>query len=175
MVRKLGDKRMTLTQLQAAYNMYKPHDQDPAKLPAFMHEKARAPRNESVKNNHEEHDSQATIVTYLKRVCPSVLISASLNGELRPTGDMGRFYGWINKLKARGMLTGDPDLRLTWHPHRCIFLEKKRRQGGNTSGAQKIVHDILRSQGFPVYVLPGGIEEMREIIKKEEIPCIERF
>ena len=124
-----------------------------------------------MKNKSEEHDMQAAVVHYLHKLCPSVLVAASLNGELRPTGDMGKFYGWMNKLKSRGMLTGDCDLRLTWFPSRCIFIEMKRRNGGVVSDAQDTVGDRLKAQGFPVYVLERGVDGLKEIIRREGIPC----
>ena len=176
-MKKPPDKRPSLAALQSQIMAGAPAGwrPDDSKFPlAFMSEKARPPRKEGVKNKTPEADSQAEIVSYLRRCCPSVIVAASLNGELRPTGDMGKFYGWIAKLKARGMLSGDPDLRLTWYPSRCIFIEKKRAKGGRTSEAQDDVGARLRAQGFPVYVLEGGIDELREIIKKENIPCMER-
>lgn len=140
----------------------------------FLEETPRAVRAPGVKNKHEEHDSQAEIVRYLRQCCPSVLVSSSANGELWPLSqqiDKGRFYGWMNKLKNRGLLTGDPDLRLTWFPSRCIFIEKKRAKGGVTSDAQIEVGARLRAQGFAVYTLAGGIDELKEIIRRENIPC----
>ena len=166
----MKDKRPSLAALQAAMSVYAPPG-GMVRPPAFMSEIPRAPRK--APNRHQEHDSQSEIVAYLRRVCPNVLVVASLNGELRPTGDMGKFYGWIAKLKSRGMVSGDPDLRLTWYPSRCIFIEKKREKGGKTSDAQIMVGDKLRAQGFAVYTLAGGIDELREIIVKEGIPCLD--
>lgn len=168
----MKDRRPSLAQLQAAMNAFAP-DGGMKRPPDFMKLKPRAPSTKP--RQHQEHDSQAEIVTYLKRCCPAVTVSASLNGELRPTGDMGRFYGWIAKLKARGMLTGDPDLRLTWSPSRCIFIEKKREKGGKLGDAQITVGDKLRADGFAVYTMAGGIDELKEIIKTEGIPCLGRF
>ena len=163
-------RRPTLAELQQQMNMYAPKE-GLAWKPKFMDQTPRAAR--TAPNKTPEADSQAEIVAYLRRCCPSVLVAASLNGELRPTGDMGKFYGWVAKLKSRGLLSGDPDLRLTWYPSRCIFIEKKRKKGGTTSKAQESVHATLTAQGFKVYTMPGGIDEMREIIAKEGIPCLE--
>lgn len=175
MIKKtFGSKRPTIKQLQDSFNLYAPKNLDPAKLPAFMHEKAREPSTK--RRKHEEHDSQTEVVRYLHNFCPAVLVASSLNGELWPMSqhiDKGRFFGWMNKLKNRGMLPGDADLRLTWSPSRCIFIEKKRSKGGKLEIAQIEVGDRLRAQGFSVYVMEGGIEELKEIIIKEKIPCID--
>lgn len=170
MKRRFQDKRPTLADLQTAMNYGRPAEGF-AHKPSFMDKTPRAAPKQP--RQHEEHDSQGQIVTYLRQCCPDVTVAASLNGELRPTGDMGRFYGWIAKLKARGMLSGDPDLRLTWFPRRCIFIEKKREKGGKLGDAQITVGDKLRAQGFHVYVMEGGIEQMREIIRLENIPTLD--
>lgn len=167
--------RPTLQQLQDQFRAGMPSDQDPEKIPVWMLETPRAPRKEGVKNKSEEHDDQAEVVTYLKKLCPQVLVSASLNGELRPMGDIGKFYGWIKKLKSRGMLTGDMDMRLTWSPKQCIFIEMKKRKGGVTSDAQVTISGILRQQGFTVYVLNTGVDGLKEIIKEQNIPCLEKI
>lgn len=169
----MKSKRPTLAQLQAQFKAGMPHDQDPSKIPAWMNKKPRDARKPGVKNKSEEHDDQAAVVSYLRKLCPDVLVSASLNGELRPMGDMGKFYGWVSKLKTRGMLTGDCDLRLTWAPARCIFIEMKKRSGGVVSEAQNTVGDKLRAQGFKVYTLSTGIDGLKDIIKTEDIPCRE--
>lgn len=170
------DKKPSLAAIQAQIRASAPHGWTNAtsKAPlAFMDKTPRAARAPGLKNKTQEHDDQTAVVTYLKKLCPDVLVSSSLNGELRPTGDMGRFYGWVAKLKARGMLTGDCDLRLTWKPQRCIFIEMKKKKGGVVSDAQSTVGQILTKQGFAVYVLSTGIDGLKEIIRKEAIPCLE--
>lgn len=172
-MKKFRDKRPSLQQLQDQFRASMPHDQDPSKLPVWMLETPRAPRKEGVRNKSEEHDDQAAVVKYLHTFCPQVLVAASLNGELRPMGEMGKFYGWIKKLKSRGMLTGDSDLRLTWYPRKCAFIEMKKRKGGVTSEAQEKVRNTLLAQGFPVYILNTGIDGLKQIIKQAAIPCLD--
>lgn len=162
--------RPTLAQLQAAMRL----GGEMVRPPAFMSKTPRAPSTKPRK--HEEHDSQAEVVAYLRRCCPQVLVAASLNGELWPAQkfmEKGRYFGWINKLKGRGMLTGDTDLRLTWFPSRCIFIEMKKLKGGVVSDAQTDVGKQLERQGFKVYVLEDGIDGLKEIIRAEKIPCLD--
>ena len=169
--------KLTLAQIQAQIRAQAPDGwkNSESKFPlAFMDKTPRAPRKEGVKNKQEEHDEQAAVVKYLKTFCPEVLVSAGLSGELRPLGDMGKFYGFIAKLKSRGLLTGALDLRLTWSPSRIIFIEMKKKKGGVVSDAQNIVANTLTKQGFTVYFLHGGVNELREIIAKENIPCLEK-
>ena len=51
----------------------------------------------------------------------------------------------------------------------------KRESGGVTSEAQKLVHEQRKAQGFHVYTLAGGIDEFKEIISLEGIPCNEHI
>ena len=111
----MKDKRPTLAQLQSSFRASMPHDQDPSKMPAWMHEKPRAPRKVGVKNKTVEHDTQADVVRWLHKLCPSVVVSASLNGELYGLSrhvPKGVFFGFMNKLKNRGLLAGYADLVL---------------------------------------------------------------
>lgn len=176
---KFTRKRPTLQQLQDQFRAGMPSDASNVRLPAYMLETPRAsrkPREEGQKNAHEEQNSQVEVVTYLHKMCPKVLVASSCNGELWPLSqyiDKGRFFGWMKKLKQRGLLKGDADLRLTWFPSRCIFIEMKKKKGGVISDAQELVGEKLRSQGFKVYVLEGGVDELKEIIRLENIPCRE--
>ena len=168
-------EKPTIKQLQDQFNMYAPRDRPLAWTPKFMTKKPRIKNPDIVKpkNKQTEHTLQAQLVSYMKTCCPDVIVSASLNGELSGMArnvSEGMFYGWIAKLKARGMLSGYADLVLHWKPVKSCFIEVKRPDGGSENAAQINIRERLEEMGFSCYVI-RSIEELKEIIKKENIPC----
>ena len=73
--------------------------------------------------------------------------------------------------KTQGLNSGDPDLRLSLPGGRTVFLEVKSDKG-RVSEAQMYVHNKLRALGFGVYVV-RSIDDVRKVIKAENIPCVE--
>lgn len=67
------------------------------------------------------------------------------------------------KLKATGLVAGEPDLVLVWLG-KAYGFELKTPQG-EVSPAQQIVHQAWQSQQAPVYVV-RSVEEGFSIIKK---------
>ena len=121
---------------------------------------------------HQEHDEQSTYVKYLRQCCPDVLIEAGLTGELWGMArhiPKGIFYGWIGKLKARGMLTGGSDLKIYFAPARMVVLECKHGKGTENT-AQEDVRKNLTAKGFKCYVIKS-LDDLKEVIRIENIPC----
>lgn len=169
-------KRPTLAQLQAQFRAGLPSDKEPNWIPNYMKQTPRAPRKIGVKNNQTEHEDQATCVTYLHKFCPNVIVSANLTGELYGLSrhvPEGVFYGFMNKLKMRGKLTGIPDLVLHWNPGKTCYVEMKTRTGKENE-AQIAVRKKLQAMGFGVHIC-RGIDDLRKIIKEENIPCIDNL
>lgn len=173
MSRKSHTTRPTLAALQQQYRLSMPDNQDPSKLPAFMKLIPRKPSKPTTRK-HEEHDEQARCVTYLHKLCPNVVVSAGLTGELWGMArhvPRGIFYGWIAKLKARGMLSGYSDLVLHWHDRHTIFLEMKTKTGVESS-SQEGVRKRLEQCGFSVYRCES-VDDLKRIIAREHIPCLD--
>jgi hypothetical protein len=179
---KFTRNKPTLAALQAQMRSQAPSgwgNKTSATPLAFMDKTPRAPRKPRApgqKNAHEENTTQAAVVHYLHQMCPQVTVSASMNGEIgyiRRFMSMQQFMGLVARFKAKGMLKGELDLMLTWHPARIIFIELKKEKGGVVSEAQELVHKARVDQGFKVYVLDNGIDGLKEIISLEAIPCRE--
>lgn len=120
-----------------------------------------------------EHDIQSKCVAHVRTYYPDVLIAASLNGvSLGDPKKNPAIWGYINKLKAGGMLTGDPDLRLTWRDRegfpRLLFIEMKA-PGKTPEPHQEALHDVLMRQGFPV-TWTDSFEGFIGILEKWDVP-----
>ena len=155
--------RIPLRDLQAALRANAPQDWDESRL-GFMGKKAR----EYKPRQHKEHDEQAAMVSWLHLQYPHVVVSASLNGELwaaaRHMGK-GPFFGWMNKLKARGLLAGMMDLTLFWKGPRVCLIECKVRNGREAEHQEQL-RLKLTSMGHSVYVC-RSIEELQAALKLE--------
>lgn len=104
-----------------------------------------------------EHDEQVAVIKWaqaMTRTCSDLaLLHAVPNGGARNEAVGG-------KLKAEGVRAGVPDLCLpvprdTWHG---LYIEMKRRTGGQVRQAQRWWIDQLRSQGYRVAVCEGSDE-----------------
>tara|TARA_R110000787_G_scaffold229028_1_gene336606 strand:+ start:545 stop:949 length:405 start_codon:yes stop_codon:yes gene_type:complete len=72
------------------------------------------------------------------------------------------------RLKAAGMQTGEPDMRIYVEGGVVCFVELKRT-GNKTSEAQDVWHDILTDLGFDVIILTAdtpnsAVDAMHDII-----------
>ena len=164
--------RLSLRQVQDSFLSQAPKTL--AWKPKFMNETPRKKR--TIKNRHEEHDLQSACVSYLHTCCPNVLVSASLNGELSGMArhvPKGIFFGWIAKLKKRGMCAGYADIVLHFYPCRTVFIEMKRPDGGSESGVQCGIRVRLAAMDFRTYIC-RSLDDLYEIIKIEKIPCFDK-
>lgn len=93
-------------------------------------------------------------------------------------GDLFRIVGDMNagkrskttgaRLKAAGMQTGEPDMRIYVHGGFTVFVELKRGTG-KVSDAQDAWHDVLADLGFDVWLLRAttpadAVEKMHGVI-----------
>lgn len=170
--RSFGTQKPSLRELQAMMDYGRPAGE--WNKPAFMSQTPRAVSTEP--RQHTEHDSQAEIVKHLKLVCPTVVVNAGLTGELWGMArhvPKGIFYGWIQKLKNRGMLPGYADLVLHWGPAKTCFIEMKTKTG-KEKDSQKDVREKLSHLGFATYIV-RNLDDLRNVIKLEQIPCREHL
>ena len=101
----------------------------------------------------EEHLQQAIIMRMRQR---------------RDHGDRFRIVGDMNaakrnkaigaRLKAAGMQTGEPDMRIYIKGGDCVFVELKRR-GNKTSKEQDAWHEILHDLDFNVAIVTASTPE----------------
>jgi len=111
---------------------------------------------------HPEAEIQKAIVKYLRMVLgPDAIVHCSAN-EVRRGGSKGMRQQMVNR--AMGVKKGFPDLMViaggeVW------FLEVKSARG-RLSDAQIDTHDILRRQGFRVYVV-RSIDDVQAILKDQ--------
>ena len=117
---------------------------------------------------HEEHDLQTACVSYLRQFCPSVIVSASLTGEFGAMASR-KFYGWMNRLKGRGLTSGWPDMVLHWFPEKTLYVELKSEKGV-LSEAQQEVHRQLTQAAFNV-VIVKNMQDLLDTIDVFRIPC----
>lgn len=131
------------------------------------------------KKLHPEADLQATIVSYLRKCCPGVLVFCSLNGVYLGAGSKTGFY--IAKLRKLGLRSGEPDLRLHWahaepwfgkgippQTPKTLYLELKIRPN-KVSPEQAACMADLTNAGFPCEVV-YSFEEFEELVKRYGIP-----
>lgn len=107
-----------------------------------------------------EHQEQATFIDVCERLSASVpalgLVFAIPNGGQRNVVV-------ARKLKAEGVRPGVPDLFLPvargiWHG---LFIEMKRRDGGELKPTQRRVHRQLLDQNYDVRVCLGWKDAVR--------------
>lgn len=119
---------------------------------------------------------QKQIVQYLRQICPSVIVAASMNG-MPIFAKNAAVY--VKHQKAMGMLPGDCDLRLHWlgdsyFPHnpttlpRTLFLEIKSPKG-KPSPNQIDIMTRLTAMGFPCELV-RSFDEFLSIIKLHNVP-----
>ena len=102
-----------------------------------------------------EHEEQAAVCQW-----------AALVREQYPELDLlfaipnGARVAWTQakKLRAEGLAAGVPDLMLpvAREGYHGLFIEMKRRRGGNLSPEQKLWGDALRKQGYLVIMAAGA-------------------
>ena len=100
--------------------------------------------------NWTEEDLQQAIIMRMRQRMD--------HGELfRIVGDMNaakRNKTTGARLKAAGMQSGEPDMRIYFMGGRLEFVELKRK-GGKVSEAQDVWHDIVANLGFNVWIIKG--------------------
>lgn len=111
---------------------------------------------------------QASVVEYVKRCFPQVLIAAIPNGGLRTPAEAGL-------LRWTGTLAGMPDLVLCWDGRGVMFMEIKDPIGGRLSDAQLEVIERLSSQGHLVTIVTSIDDARRELlalglVSREAVP-----
>ncbi len=100
-----------------------------------------------------EHDEQSQFVRMIEAAYPpgvSSLLFAIPNGGRR-------HIKTACDLKAEGVRPGVPDLFFAY-PHKGasgLFIEMKRREGGQLSAVQRHYINLLRGQGYTVEVCHG--------------------
>src|ERR1700722_13029095 len=101
-----------------------------ANLPDWVY-KTQAPRTKP--NAHPEADIQRSIVAFLHRLYPNIIVSASLVGAQLKGGMLA-----MMRAKAMGVLTGDPDLTLRCPGGKTILLEVKSDKGSVTPAQKEL-------------------------------------
>lgn len=107
-----------------------------------------------------EHDEQKALVQWLKWQHPGLLFSATPNGGHRHPATAAR-------LKAEGVQPGVPDLTI-YEPrgrYHGLFIEMKRRRGGQLSPEQKVWLAALEARDYRVAVCKG-FEEAKATIEE---------
>ena len=113
------------------------------------------PPDAKPKRGDEEHQEQVSLmkwVEYQAPSCPALyLLFAIPNG-----GDRNVIVA--KKLKAEGVRRGVPDLFLAFpvKPYSGLFIEMKKKKGGQTSKEQKKWIKGLREQGYWAEVCAGA-------------------
>lgn len=102
----------------------------------------------------EEHTEQVTFVNWFRATFPGVRIFAIPNGGKRDKRTAQR-------LKDEGVEAGVPDLYV---PAWGLWVEMKRRKGGNVSPEQADWLDYLQSVGDSV-VVGYGWEDARDKVR----------
>jgi hypothetical protein len=110
--------------------------------------------SESIPMPSEDHE-QALTVQWFRRTYPGVLIFAIPNGG-------HRHIAVAAKLKATGSVKGIPDLYV---PRHKLWIEMKRRKGGQLSPEQKEIIDYLQLIGDRVIVCRGFDDAKAQILE----------
>lgn len=124
---------------------------------------------------NEEARIQASVVDYVRRVCPDVLIYHPPNGEWRDKRTAA-------KLRWMGVVAGIPDLVLLYGQGKTAFFEIKTDKG-RLSKTQALVASWLELSDFPWFLVRSiddarhalaelGIEtrEVRTLVEEEGYP-----
>lgn len=121
------------------------------------------------KRQNPEELLQIQIVDYVKRFCPGVMISASMNGMY--IGNNARSYAYIAKMKKLGMLIGFPDIQLFWKPKNTLFIELKIKPNKLTPEQAAVLAD-LTAMGFPAEVA-YGFDDALALMRLHVVPMRE--
>jgi hypothetical protein len=116
------------------------------------------------RNSNAEAEVQASIVSLVRTVAPSILIFHIPNGGLRSKREAAR-------LRWQGVLAGIPDIALVISGGQVRFIEVKAHNG-KFSPEQKAVHEWLVAFGNPVAVC-RSIDDARRALACWGIPTRE--
>jgi hypothetical protein len=112
-----------------------------------------------------EHDEQVSVIDYLQKAYPSVLVFSIPNGA-HLAGSIGQRAAAMNKLKSEGLLPGVSDLEI-FEPrggYSCMFLEMKKKGGGNGASDNQLWFIRQVSERGAFGVVANGFDEARPLI-----------
>lgn len=74
-----------------------------------------------------------------------------------------KYPGYINSLKAQGMIKGAPDYVITWNKG-CAFIEFKKDKKAKQSESQIAFSEMCKELGIP-YLLTYDVDEAIDFLK----------